>query len=351
MKQRTIKINGRLIGEGQPAYIIAEMSANHNQSFDAAVEIIKAAKASGADAVKLQTYTADTLTINCDNDYFKIKGNSPWAGRTLYDLYQEAYTPWDWQEKLKALADELGLDFFSTAFDETAVDFLENLNIPCHKIASFELVDIPLIEKMASTGKPLIMSTGMAGLTEIEDAVNAARNAGAKEIMLFKCNSAYPAPPEEMNLMTMSNLSDIFDVPVGLSDHTLGIAVPVAAVTMGAVAIEKHFTLSRKNKGPDSFFSIEPAELKEMIEAIRIIEKAKGKVSYRVSEKEQSSRVFRRSLFAVKDIKKGEELTKENIRSIRPGDGLPPKFYRKILGMKAAQDIKYGTPLQWDIIE
>ncbi len=342
-------IAGRRVGEGYPVYVVAEMSANHNQDFDAAVEIIKAAKQAGADAVKIQTYTPDTMTIDCDSDYFKIK-DGPWAGNTLYDLYKKAYTPWDWQPKLKKFADEVGITLFSTPFDETAVDFLEQMNVPCYKIASFELVDIPLIEKVAASGKPIIMSTGMATLSEIEDALNAARNAGAKEIVLLKCNSAYPAPPEEMNLATIPHLAEAFDVPTGLSDHTLGIAVPVAAVALGAVMIEKHFTLSRANKGPDSFFSIEPAELKEMIEAIRTVEKAKGSVSYKVSEKEQGSRIFRRSLFAVRDIKKGEVLTKKNIRSLRPGYGLPPVCLKDILGRSSNRDIQKGTPLKWEYI-
>ncbi|HOE62436.1 MAG TPA: pseudaminic acid synthase [Candidatus Sumerlaeota bacterium] len=349
MRQRVIEIAGRKIGEGQPAFIVAEISANHNQSYEAAAEHIKAAKAAGADGVKIQTYTADTLTIPCDNEYFKIK-EGPWAGRTLHELYQEAFTPWDWQPKLKKIADELGIILFSTPFDETAVDFLEEMNVPCHKIASFELVDLPLIKKAAETGKPLIMSTGMATLSEIEEAVAAARDAGCKELLLLKCNSAYPAPPEEMNLLTIAHLADAFDVPTGLSDHTLGIAVPIAAVTLGACMIEKHFTLSRARKGPDSFFSIEPAELKAMIEAVRIVEKAKGGVSYQASAHEISSRIFRRSLFVVKDIKKGEPFTKENVRSIRPGYGLPPKYLENIIGTKAVKNISQGTPLGWELI-
>lgn len=349
MSPRVVEIAGRKIGEGQPAFIVAEISANHNQNYEAAVEHIKAAKAAGADAVKIQTYTADTLTIPCDNEYFKIK-DGPWAGRTLHELYQEAYTPWDWQPKLKKIADEIGIILFSTPFDETAVYFLEEMNVPCHKIASFELVDLPLIKKAASTGKPLIMSTGMASLSEIEEAVTAARDAGCKELLLLKCNSAYPAPPEEMNLQTIPHMADAFDVPTGLSDHTLGIAVPIAAVMLGACMIEKHFTLSRARKGPDSFFSIEPAELMDMVNAIRIAEKAKGGVSYQVSAHESGSRIFRRSLFAVKDIQKGEPFTKENVRSIRPGNGLAPKYLDDIIGKKAAKDISCGTPLDWEII-
>ena len=349
MTRRVVEIAGRKIGEGYPAYIVAEMSANHNQDFDAAVEILKAAKESGADAVKIQTYTADTMTIPCDNEYFQIK-EGPWAGRTLHELYQEAYTPWEWQPKLKKIADEIGITLFSTPFDETAVDFLEEMDVPCHKIASFELVDIALIEKAASTGKPLIMSTGMATLPEIDDAVNAARKAGSGEIILLQCNSAYPAPPEEINLLTMPHLADTFDVPTGFSDHTMGIAVPVAAVTLGAVMVEKHFTNSRERKGPDSFFSLEPGELKEMVEAIRTVEKAKGSVSYKRTSREETSLVFRRSLFAVQDIKSGEEFSRNNVRSIRPGVGMPPKFLKSILNKKASRDIKRGTPLDWTMI-
>lgn len=345
-----ININGRRIGPSQPVYIIAEISANHNQSWEQAVELIHAAKASGADAVKLQTYTADTLTIRSEKEYFRIGGKTLWDGRTLYDLYQEAYTPWEWQPKLKEIAEGLGLDFFSTAFDPSAVDFLEQLNVPIHKIASFEIVDIPLIEKMARTGKPLIISTGMATLSEIEEAVQAARNAGATQIALLKCTSAYPAPPEEMHLRTIPHLAEAFGVPVGLSDHTIGIAVPVASVTLGACIIEKHFTLSRNIVSPDSAFSLEPSEFKAMVEAIRTVEKALGQVHYGVSDKESKSRVFRRSLFVVKDIQAGETFTSEHIRSIRPGYGLPPKFMHSIIGKKAAKDIKSGTPLSWELV-
>lgn len=345
-----ININGRRIGPSQPVYIIAEISANHNQSWEQAVELIHAAKASGADAVKLQTYTADTLTIRSEKEYFRISGKTLWDGRTLYDLYQEAYTPWEWQPKLKEIAEELGLDFFSTAFDPSAVDFLEQLSVPVHKIASFEIVDIPLIEKMARTGKPLIISTGMATLGEIEEAVQAARNAGATQIALLKCTSAYPAPPEEMHLRTIPHLAEAFGVPVGLSDHTLGISVPVASVTLGACIIEKHFTLSRNIVGPDSSFSLEPLEFKAMVEAIRAVEKALGQVHYGVSDQESKSRVFRRSLFVVKDIQAGETFTSEHIRSIRPGYGLPPKFMHSIIGKKAAKDIKSGTPLSWELV-
>ena len=269
-----IKIANRIVGPGAPVYIVAELSANHNQSFEQAVRIIHAAKDAGADAIKLQTYTADTITLPSDKDCFQISGGTLWDGRTLHALYQEAFTPWEWQPKLKQIADELGLDCFSSAFDDTAVDFLERMNVPAHKVASFELVDIGLIEKMARTGKPLIMSTGMADENEIEEALAAARGAGAKQIALLKCTSAYPAPAEEANLRTIPELARRFDCPAGLSDHTMGVAVPVAAVTLGACIIEKHLCLSRAEGGPDSGFSLEPQEFKAMVDAVRVAEKA-----------------------------------------------------------------------------
>lgn len=345
-----IKIGSREIGPEKPVYIVAEMSANHNQNFEQAIRILHAAKEAGADAVKLQTYTPDTLTINCGNEYFRIGKGTLWEGRTLYDLYNEAYMPWEWQPKLKKIADEIGIDLFSTAFDPTAVDFLEEMGVPVHKVASFEIVDIPLIERIAKTGKPLIISTGMATLAEMGEAVQAARKAGATHIALLKCTSAYPAPPEEMNLRTIHHLAEAFHIPVGLSDHTLGIAVPVAAVALGACIVEKHFTLSRDIPGPDSAFSLEPHEFKAMVEAIRTVEKALGEVRYEVGEREAASRVFRRSLFVVKDMKAGEVFTEENVRSIRPGYGLPPKFLKEVLGHRATCDIRRGTPLKWELI-
>ncbi len=344
------EINGRRIGAGYSAYAVAEVSANHHQDLDQAVKLIEAAKEAGADAVKLQTYTPDTLTIRLDREYFRIGGGTLWDGRTLHDLYSEAYMPWEWQPKLKAIADDLGIDLFSTAYDPTAVDFLEEMGVPIHKVASFEIVDIPLIEKMAGTGKPLIISTGMATLGEIEEAVQVARNAGAKQIVLLKCTSAYPAPPEEMNLRTIPHLAEAFQVPVGLSDHTLGIAVPVAAVALGACIVEKHFTLSRATPGPDSAFSLEPHEFKVMVEAIQVAEKALGTVRYGVSEREAESCVFRRSLFVVKDMKAGEVFTEDNVRSIRPGYGLHTRHLDDVLGRRAAQDIERGTPLSWSYI-
>jgi len=345
-----IEIGRRRIGAGEPVYCIAEVSANHNQNFDQAVRIIEAAKEAGADAVKLQTYTADTITIQSNRECFQVGGGTLWDGRSLYDLYQEAYTPWDWQPKLKKVADDLGIHCFSSAFDETAVDFLETMNVPAHKVASFELVDLALIRKMAATGKPLIMSTGMATIEEIGEAVTAARSAGAKQIALLKCTSAYPAPAEEMNLRTIPELARRFDVPVGLSDHTMGVAVPVAAVGLGACIIEKHLTLARAAGGPDSAFSLEPAEFKTMVDAVRTAARALGSVHFGVSEREASSRVFRRSLFVVHDLKMGEKFTAENVRSIRPGHGLHTRHLLDVLGKTAAVDIERGTPLSWDLV-
>jgi N-acetylneuraminate synthase len=346
----TLYIGRRAIGPSAPCYIIAEMSANHCHSFDKAVEIIRAASDAGADAVKLQTYTPDTITIDCANEYFQIGKGTIWEGKNLYQLYGEACTPWDWQPKLKTVADELGLDCFSSPFDCSAVDFLEKMNVPAHKIASFELVDLALIRKVAQTGKPVIMSTGMATLAEIDEAVRTLRAAGCNQLALLKCTSAYPSPPEEMNLCTIPHLAEAFGVPAGLSDHTLGIAVPVAAVALGACIIEKHFTLRRSDGGPDAAFSLEPAEFKAMVDAIRIAEKALGRVNYEVTEKEKASRVFRRSLFVVKDMKAGEVFTKESVRSIRPGYGLAPRYLDQVIGLVASRDIERGTPLSWDLV-
>lgn len=342
-------INKRHIGEGTSVYIIAELSANHNQKFDNALELIKAAKDAGADAVKIQTYTPDTMTIDCENKFFKIGKGTIWEGKYLYDLYGEAYTPWEWHSELKQYANKLGLDFFSTPFDSTSVDFLEKLHVPAYKIASFEIVDIPLIRKIAQTGKPIILSTGMASVSEIDDAVQAIHEEGNNNIALLKCSSAYPALPEDMNLKTIPHMFALFGVPVGISDHTLGISVPVAAVALGACIVEKHLILSRSTLGPDSAFSLEPHEFKAMVDAIRATEKALGKVNYTVSDHEMASRVFRRSLFVVKDIKKGDIFTEENVRSIRPGYGLAPKYLRLIIGKKAKMDIKRGTPISIDL--
>jgi len=344
-----IEINGRRIGPGFPTYIVAEMSANHDQDFDQAIKIIEAAKDAGADAIKLQTYTPDTLTIDCDKAYFQIKGTL-WHGHTLYNLYGEAYTPWEWQPRLKKITNDLGLDLFSTPFDRTAVEFLEEMNVPAYKVASFEIVDIPLIQYIASKGKPMIMSTGMATLAEIEEAVQAARQAGASQLALLKCTSAYPAPPEEMNLRTIPHMSAAFHAPTGLSDHTLGIAVPIAAVALGACIVEKHFTLCRSVPGPDSAFSLEPHEFKAMVESIRQVEQALGEVQYVAGAQEAKSRVFRRSLFVVKDMKAGEMFTEENVHSIRPGHGLLPRHLPDVLSKRAVQDIERGTPLTWDLV-
>lgn len=346
---KPLKINERQIGLEYPAYIIAEMSANHRQDFDQAAEIVRAAAESGADAIKLQTYMPDTLTVDCDNEYFLIKG-TPWDGCTLHDLYSRAYMPWDWQPKLKKIANEIGLDLFSTAYDTTAVDFLEDMDAPAYKIASFENVDLPLLRRVAQTGKPIIMSTGMASLAEIDEAVRTIREAGGGQLALLKCTSAYPAPPEEMNLRTIPHLAEAFNVPVGLSDHTLDIAVPVAAVALGACVIEKHLTTSRTMPGPDSAFSLEPEEFKAMVSAVRVAEQALGEVRYEVTEREAASRVFRRSLFVVKPVKRGERLTSENVRSIRPGFGLHTRHLDEIIGRFAGQDIKRGAPLNWDHI-
>ncbi|SDN44457.1 pseudaminic acid synthase [Desulfonauticus submarinus] len=342
-------ITNTIVNTFSSVFIIAELSANHNQDFDIAVQTIKAAKEAGADAIKLQTYTPDIMTINCDNEYFRIK-DTIWQGKTLYQLYEEAYTPWEWHSSLKKIAEDLGLIFFSTPFDPSAVDFLEDLGVPLYKVASFEIVDIPLLRKIAKTGKPVIMSTGMATLAEIDEAVRTLRNDGAGEIALLKCTSAYPAPYEEMNLRTIPHLAETFNLPVGVSDHSLGIAVPVASVALGAKIVEKHFILSRDIPSPDASFSLEPDEFKTMVESVRAVEKALGSVSYELTDKQKESRVFRRSLFVVKDMKAGEEFTEEKVKSIRPGYGLHTRYISHILGKKAKVDIKKGTPLNWSLI-
>ena len=348
---QSIHIGEHRVGDGAPVYVVAELSANHNQDFEQAVRIIRAAKQAGADAVKLQTYTADTMTIASGREYFRIGGGTLWDGRNLHDLYAEAYTPWEWQPKLKQVANNLGMDLFSSPFDATAVDFLEEMGVPAHKLASFELVDIPLIQKMARTGKPLIISTGMAIVEEIEEALQTARQAGATQIVLLKCTSAYPASPDEMNLRTIPELSRRFGFPVGLSDHTMGIAVPVAAVALGACMIEKHLTLSRSLKGPDSAFSLEPEEFKSMVDAVRTTQHALGEVHFGVAAHEASSRVFRRSLFVVEDVSKGQVFTARNVRSIRPAHGLHTRHLPQVLGKRAARDVERGTPLSWDLVD
>ena len=346
-----MKIGNRTIGENYPVFIIAELSANHLQDFDIAVRTIKAIKDSGADAVKLQTYTANTITIDSDNEYFRIKQGTLWDGKTLYQLYQEAYTPLEWQPELKKIAESLGLICFSSPFDTTTVDFLMDMDVPAFKVASFEITDIPLIEYIASKGKPVIISTGIATLSDIEEALAACKREGNDQIALLKCTSEYPTPFEEVNLKTIPNLAVTFKSVVGLSDHTSGIAVPIASVALGAKIIEKHIILDRNLGGPDSAFSLEPHEFKSMVKAVREVEKALGEVNYELTEHIRKSREFSRSLFVVKDMNKGEIYTKDNIRSIRPGFGISPKHLKEILGQKARINIKKGTPMAWSLIE
>ena len=345
-----IAIAGRRIGPGHPPYVIAEMSGNHNGDINRAFALLEAAKTAGADAVKLQTYTADTITIDHDGPGFRIEGGL-WNSRTLYELYQEAHTPWEWHPQLFAKAHELGITIFSSPFDPTAVEFLEQLGAPAYKIASFEIVDLPLIQRAARTGKPLIVSTGLAGLGEIGDAVEAARAAGCREIALLHCTSGYPTPPEDSNLRTIPHLAEAFGVVAGLSDHTPGTAVPVAATALGARVIEKHFTLHRADGGPDAAFSLEPEELAELVTSCRTAWTALGDVNYALEASERGNKIFRRSLYAVKDIPAGAELTAENVRSIRPGYGLPPKHLPEILGRRAGRLIARGTPLTWSLLE
>lgn len=330
-------------------FIVAEVSANHNQSLKTALSMIRSAKECGADAVKFQLYAPDTLTIDCDNKYFRIK-HPKWGGQTLYQLYKKAHTPWSWFKALKKSADSLGIGFFATAFDKTSVDFLEELKVSVHKVASFELVDIPFLEYIGRTGKPVVLSTGMATEVEIREAIAALKSSGTKDIYLLKCVSSYPAKPEEMNLKTIPYMKSLFKLPVGLSDHTLGTEVSVAAVALGAGIIEKHFTLSRKTKTPDSFFSIEPGELKKLVTDIRLVEKALGGVYLGLTKEENKNLIFRRSLFAVRDVQKGDMFTGENIRSIRPAGGLKPKYLKTIIGKKAKKDIRRGTPLERNMV-
>jgi pseudaminic acid synthase len=326
-------------------FIVAELSANHNHDFDVAVKTIKAAKESGADAVKLQTYTPDTMTIDCDNEYFQIKQGTLWDGMTLYELYKQAYTPWEWHKELFEYANSIDIAIFSTPFDKTAVDFLEELGNPIYKIASFEITDIPLIEYAASKMKPMVISTGIATLDEIDDALEACRNAGNNDITLLKCTSSYPAPLEEANLLTMPDMRNRFKVKVGLSDHTMDDISAVAAVALGAEIIEKHFILDRKLGGPDALFSVEPEELSQMVKRIRMAEKAMGIISYELSDKMKTNRKFSRSLFAAKDIHEGDIFTKDNVRSIRPGDGISPKFLKDLLREKSKRFIACGEPI------
>ncbi|MBN1047825.1 pseudaminic acid synthase [Clostridium botulinum] len=346
-----IKIKNKVIGGNNPTFIIAEMSANHLQNFENAVKLIKAVKDAGADAIKLQTYTPDTITIDCDNEYFQINQNTIWDGTTLHKLYRKAYTPWEWQPKLKKIAEEEGLICFSSPFDTTSVDFLGKMDVPAYKIASFEINDIPLIEYVASKGKPIIISTGIATISEIHEAINACKKVNNNQIILLKCTSAYPSPMEDMNLKTIPNISETFNVVSGISDHTLGIEVPIASIALGAKVIEKHVTLSRADGGPDAQFSLEPHELKNMVTSVRNIEKALGQVTYELTEKQMKSREHSRSLFIVKDIKKGETFTEDNVKSIRPGFGLKPKYINDVIGKVSNIDIEKGTPMEWEFIK
>lgn len=348
---KTINIGNLTIGNESRVFIIAEMSANHLMNYDRAIEIIKAAKNAGADAIKVQTYTPDTITIDCDKKYFQITQGTIWDGTTLHKLYETAYTPWEWQPKLKKIAEELGLVCFSSPFDLTAIDFMEKMDMLVYKIASFEITDIPLIRKAAQTGKPIIISTGIAELADIELALKTCKEEGNENVMLLKCTSAYPAPYEDINLKVMENLSQTFDCITGLSDHTMGSAVAIGAVALGAKIIEKHLTISRADGGPDAAFSMEPLEFEDMVKGIRIVEEAMGKVTYELTPKQKKSREHSRSLFIVKDIKAGNVLTTENVRSIRPGFGMHTKYYESILGKKVNQDISRGTPLNWGLFD
>lgn len=346
----SIKVKDRMIGEGYPVYIIAEMSANHAGSKERAKEIIHAAKESGADCIKIQTYTPDTITIDCDKKWFTVK-NAAWEGENLYHLYGRAYTPWEWQAELKEEADKVGIDFLSTPFDSTAVDFLEGIGLDFYKIASFEVVDIPLIKYVASKGKPIILSTGMATEEEINEALATIYRQGNRQVVLLKCSSAYPAVVEEMNLRTILDMKNRFQTPVGISDHSLGNLSASVAVAQGACVIEKHFCLGKEIDNPDVSFSMTPKEFSEMVEHVRLVEASLGKVTYGVSEQEKTSYSSRKSIFVVKDIKKGENFTAENIRVIRPGYGMKPKYYEEVLGKKAVKDIERGTPLSKEMTD
>ena len=331
--------------------IIAEMSGNHNQSLERALKIVEAAAKTGVHALKIQTYTADTMTLNISEGEFFINDlTSLWEGNSLHKLYQQAYTPWEWHEPIFKRCKELGIIGFSTPFDATAVNFLESLDVPCYKIASFENTDLPLIRKVASTGKPMIISTGMATVAELDETVRTARESGCKDLILLKCTSTYPATPENTNILTIPHLRDLFDVQVGLSDHTMGIGVAVASVALGATVIEKHFTLSRADGGVDSAFSMEPEEMRQLVIESERAWQALGKISYGVTEAEKKSIVFRRSLYISQDMKKGDLLTPSNLRAIRPGSGLPPKYYDILLGKRIGCDVKAGQPMQWNLI-
>ncbi len=348
---KEIKIGSHIISKDTPAFIVAEMSANHNMDYNRAVEIMRAAKEAGADAVKIQTYTADTITLDSDAPCFQITQGTLWDGITLHKLYQTAYTPWEWQAKLKETAEDMGLEFFSSPFDFSSVDFLEGLQVPAYKVASFEITDIPLIRKIAGLGKPIIMATGVAGLSDIELAVRTCKEAGNEDVILLKCTSAYPTPYGDVNLRTMPSMGETFDCITGLSDHTMGGAVAGAAVALGAKMVEKHLTLRRADGGPDSAFSMEPEEFKAMVDNIRIIEQSLGKVTYELTPGQAKEREHSRSLFIARDMKAGEVFTPENLRSVRPANGLHTVYYEELLGKKAAADVKAGTPMSWGLVD
>jgi pseudaminic acid synthase len=347
---RDIYIQNKKIGTGHPPFVVAEMSGNHNQSLERALEIVEAAAKAGVHALKLQTYTADTMTLDINEGEFYINNpNSLWHGNSLYELYQQAYTPWEWHKPIFDRCQELGIIGFSTPFDATAVDFLESLGVPCYKIASFENTDVPLIRKVASTGKPMIISTGMATISELDEAVRTARSSGCQDLILLKCTSTYPATPENSNLLTIAHIRDLFDVQVGVSDHTMGIGVAIASVAFGATFIEKHFTLCRADGGVDSAFSMEPEEMQQLVVETERAWQAVGKINYGATEAEKSSLTFRRSLYIAQDMKAGDILSPENLKAVRPGLGLPPKYYDVILGTKIKKDVTKGTPVDWDL--
>ena len=348
---KIIEIQGRKIGAGYAPFVVAEMSGNHNQSLERALEIVEAAARSGVHGLKLQTYTAGTMTLDiAEGDFFINDPDSLWKGNSLYKLYEQAFTPWEWHEPIFKRCQELGLVAFSTPFDDTAVDFLESLDVPCYKVASFENTDLPLIRKVASTGKPLIISTGMATVAELDETVRTARGAGCQDLILLKCTSTYPATPENTNILTIPHLKDLFNVQVGLSDHTMGIGVSVASVALGATFVEKHFTLNRNDGGVDAAFSMEPQEMQQLVIETQRAWQGLGKISYGVTEAEKKSIAFRRSIYVVQDIEAGELFTSENLRVIRPGLGLPPKYYDIFLGKQAKVKLKRGTPLTWSAI-
>ena len=349
--EKKIRIGNHVISEDSPAFVVAEMSANHNMDYGRAVAILEAAREAGADAVKIQTYTADTITLNCDDPCFQITQGTLWDGTTLYKLYQTAYTPWEWQPKLMEKARELGLEFFSSPFDLSSVDFLEEMGVPAYKVASFEITDIPLLKKIARTGKPVIIATGIARLADIELALETCRQEGNEKVILLKCTSSYPAPYEDINLRTIPSMRDTCDCLTGLSDHSMGSAVAGAAVALGARMVEKHLTLRRADGGADAAFSMEPAEFAGMVDDIRKIELALGKVTYDLTPKQAREREHSRSLFVARDMKAGEVFTPENLRSVRPANGLHTKYYEELLGKRIARDAKLGTPMSWDLVD